>query len=548
MRFTEQQISALLKEIKENKESRKYLTSKSLYLFAAYYYGEYFVYKTPDFHFDYFECFQDLVEGRIPHGAWVGFAESAKTSIAKIGLAWIACNKKKRYVNVDSYDKENSERLLYELVENLQGNQKIIDDFGQLYNAPRSKEKVQVKRISNFVTNNGIRFEAHSVGVSVRGRVHNYVRPDFFLFDDIENSQTIRSNVVTSAVIAHYDEVKRGLAPNACTLLLGNYLSESGSVAYVIKSVKNSGGRVIFTPVVDKKGNIAWPDKYVLTDKEAEIVNATLLPEQKKVSLEFKKRDLNGGGKRNYELEMLLDPVSAGTTFFDRQVIQKLIDNVTDPKEIKADFYIWKPYRPSDLYGVGGDPAKGNGGDSAASCLINYNTIPAEQIGSYANNMIQADQFAYELKREADLYGTCIIGPEKNNECGGSCLTTLKLIYPIEMIYQQVPIDKNNEKPIGSGELGWETNNATKYLILNDLKSAVESGQLIINDIRILNEMRSFTYTDADELGSSRIGHSTNHFDLLMATAIAWYMRKFAKQYKLPVDNYVQGAYESSGL
>ena len=41
-------------------------------------------------------------------------------------------------------------------------------------------------------------------------------------------------------------------------------------------------------------------------------------------------------------------------------------------------------------------------------------------------------------------------------------------------------------------ELGWETNHANKYTILNNLRSAVEDGQLVINDVRILKEMRSF--------------------------------------------------------
>jgi hypothetical protein len=87
-----------------------------------------------------------------------------------------------------------------------------------------------------------------------------------------------------------------------------------------------------------------------------------------------------------------------------------------------------------------------------------------------------------------------------------------------------VPLDRLSDQPLGSGELGWETNGATKYSILNDLRTAVEDGHLLIQDERILLEMKSFTFTDAADLGRSRVGHFTNHFDLLMATAIAWEM------------------------
>ena len=120
--------------------------------------------------------------------------------------------------------------------------------------------------------------------------------------------------------------------------------------------------------------------------------------------------------------------------------------------------------------------------------------------------------------RAGDLYGTCLIP-----ESGGSYLTTLKMIYPADHLYRQVPHDRIADKPSASGELGWETNHATRYTILNDLRAAVEDGLLIISDPRILKEMRSFT--DADELGSNRQGHST--IDLL-ACAIAWGMRMYA--------------------
>jgi hypothetical protein len=38
-------------------------------------------------------------------------------------------------------------------------------------------------------------------------------------------------------------------------------------------------------------------------------------------------------------------------------------------------------------------------------------------------------------------------------------------------------------------------------------ETAVEDGLLAINDVRILREIRSFTYTDADELGRTRPLH-----------------------------------------
>lgn len=531
----------------DNIDERKYICEQSIFLFAVTYFPEYFKYKSADFHLDFFDDFEKLVNGELKYCAWIAFAEAAKSSIAKIGLVWINAYKKKKYVNVDSNDKENAERLLFDVVLAMQTNRYLKNDFGDMYNVARSKDEVTVKRISNFITAQGIRYEAHSTQESVRGRIHGNQRPDFFLLDDIENSKTIRSIPVTQAVIAHYDEVKRGLAPDASMLLLANYLIEEGSVNYVMESTKNSGGIVRFIPVVDKKGNIAWPDKYVKTDKEAVEANKTLTRDKQKVSLQNKKRELNAGGKRAYEVEMMLDPISAGTAFFDRRLVDSAIDKAIAPLEDKAGFWLWAEYNPANAYATGADTGKGNGGDHSTSVLIDFTSIPNRQVGSYANNMIPADQFAHELKREANMFGTCLIGPEKNAESGGSCLSTLKMIYPVDKIYRKVEDNRMTDKPVSSGEIGWETTGANKYTILNDLKSAFESGGLIIEDVRILKEMRSFTYTDADDLGSSRQGHSTRHFDLLMATAICWAMRKYAVPVTI-INDYEQPAYSPPGF
>jgi hypothetical protein len=130
-------------------------------------------------------------------------------------------------------------------------------------------------------------------------------------------------------------------------------------VAYIMKLVTGSGGRVRFVPVVDKQGTISWPDKYVKTDAEAVEVNAGITdPSRRKISLESKKRELDAGGRRIYEVEMMLDPVAAGSPFFDRAAIERLMAQCTEPKEVKASLYIWADYNPSHRYAIGADTGK----------------------------------------------------------------------------------------------------------------------------------------------------------------------------------------------
>jgi hypothetical protein len=80
---------------------------------------------------------------------------------------------------------------------------------------------------------------------------------------------------------------------------------------------------------------------------------------------------------------------------------------------------LWAKYDPAHRYALGADTGKGNGNDHSTSGLIEFSTVPARQVASYANNQIPADQFAYELKRQADIFGSCLIAPERMSRAAG---------------------------------------------------------------------------------------------------------------------------------
>src|SRR5262249_8600696 len=118
---------------------------------------------------------------------------------------------------------------------------------------------------------------------------------------------------------------------------------------------------------------------------------------------------------------------------------------VRKPESRRPDSISGQNTTPRTVTHSGRRQAKATATITALPFLIDFSTIPARQVGSYANNHIPADQFAYELKQQADLFGSCLIAPEKNSESGGSCLTTLKMIYKVDEIYRQVPHDRIKE-------------------------------------------------------------------------------------------------------
>ena len=62
-------------------------------------------------------------------------------------------------------------------------------------------------------------------------------------------------------------------------------------MGYVRKAVDGSGGRLRFIPIVNRQGELSWPDKYVKTDGESVLANKSILDSSKrKISLESKRR------------------------------------------------------------------------------------------------------------------------------------------------------------------------------------------------------------------------------------------------------------------
>lgn len=500
------------KVFKGDKEERKFLCQNDFELFISYYFDEYITYQFAPFHYDMFSDLHDLQGNFINELLWIVFREGAKTSIAKIFLTYLILYEKRYYINVDSFDKSNAESVLFDVVLSLQTNAKIVSDFGQLYNTRRTPEEVQRKKVSDFITSTGIRVEAHSTQESVRGRLFKNHRPDFFYIEDFETDKTAESEAYTHQILRHLNELKAGLSPNAWVLYSANYISDHGSVQNLLDRAKTDHKfRVRNVPLLIE-GQPSWPAKYALTDKEALSEN--------KVSIEEKRRKLGD----NFNKEMMNDPSRSEDAFFDRNKVDADIKRVKDiqPTETKGCARYYARYNPSHRYALGGDISMGVKRDSCTAVLIDFTTIPKKVAVCADDNQTPPDQWAHELKRIGNEFGECTIAPECNHEAGGTCLTTLKGIYPIEKIYHRIPSNRSVERI--SNKLGWETNSSTKGEMFISFRSAYHDGMIEINDIKLLKEMRMYGQADLMNSDSS----TTRHFDLLTAACIAWQMRNYA--------------------
>lgn len=502
------------------KAQRVYACEKSFPAFCAYYFSEYFTYRSADFHWDFFEDCQLLTERKLKEVAWIAFRESAKTSIAKMFITWCVLYKKKSYINYDSYDKSNSEAALFDIAVTLQSNKKILMDFGQTYYPSKQKtqdgelKESKIKRISNFITENKVKVEAFSTQEPIRGRIFQNQRPDLVIFDDIESAKTKDSYPAIIKIRAHIDECRAGIPEEGVIMYLGNFITEDGVIAYIMDILKDrSNSKVRFIPVI-QDGSPTWADKYALTDEEAILRNKD---GGRVISLEAKRRDLTDPV---FESEMMNNPSKAGDNIFDRKVIDSKRGVCTEPERIDAGFKVWFEFNPTHRYGIGADTAEGIGRDACASCVIDFSTIPNRVVATYKSSVIPPDLFGHELIRQGKQYGNCLIGPEVN-QTGYATVAVLSENY--SKIYNHTVRDK--ETNTITKKLGWHTTASTKPLAIYELKSAVEDGQLEIFDNSLLDELVHYQIRDIK--GRVKEG-MTRHFDLLMAAAIAWQLRNEA--------------------
>lgn len=215
---------------------------------------------------------------------------------------------------------------------------------------------------------------------------------------------------------------------------------------------------------------------------------------------------------------------SSGSKMFDVAIIEKAQDAIASIAPIRTvgQWTYYKDPNPSHQYAIGADPSEGVGRDSSAAAIMDFSLPRPEIVGTYANDGIPPDLFAYELKSAGLYFGTALIAVERNNH-GFATLTRLKDIYPIDQIYKQEKLDTEDEGGVAGSRLGWHTNFVTKPKMFFDFSTAFHDNQISILSKQILHEMRLYNKDDLQYIRAKDLG--TRHYDLLTAAVICFQMR-----------------------
>lgn len=488
-------------------------------LWARHFFSKYFSSEDAPFHEVMDMNNVKAYRGQITSFVNIQFRGSGKTVRTKLFMAFCICNDQnhfRKYIKVLSQDGNNSKQIVTD-VYNMLVQPEVVAIYPEIFRKSNQKRE---ETMSSFTTATGIKIIADTVGTSQRGAIQEDSRPDLIWFEDIEDRMTLRSAVKTKAIADAIEEARTGLAKGGSTIATCNYISERGNV-HIMATRQSYNKEVLIVPII-KNGIPTW-DRFTI----AEIDQMRMDDD-------------------DFEGERLCQPSASKDVMFDRETIEKM--EIRSIIRSVAGFNMYRTYDASHRYASGHDIAGGVGLDSSTSVFIDFDTMPAQVVATYANNEIKPDIFGDEIKREAEYYGECLVAPEKNNH-GHATIGRLKQIYPLRKIHKTQKKDTRIERDDEPTEYGWHTNAVTKPKMMFDLVKAVNNGLLVLNCPALIAEARGYTRNDLmDTDVDPRL--TTRHFDLLIACAIAFQMKDFvnvAEQVRKQNDE-IQRIMESRGF
>jgi hypothetical protein len=424
----------------------------------------------------------------------LGFRGCAKSTYSKLFLTYVILNDidhRRKYIKVLTRNFGNAKQMVTDIFN-------MIVECKPLYGniMHKSKDMKREETMSSFTTADNVKLLAGTVGMTQRGHLQDAFRPDFMVFDDVEDRESIQSLTTTESTIWRIDEAIQGLAADGAYMVNGNYISDEGVIQWFLNKPMIQVDKIT---IQDEDGNPTWPARY---DKE---------------KIEKIKNDAD-----DFYGEYMCDPSRADTAFFDRAKVDADIAAAKQPDRESAGIKYWGTYQPHHRYGIGADTSEGIGKDANTFGAFDFGVAPNDigtLVATYYNNRIPPDLFGHELKRVGAEFGNCLVAPENNNT-GHATIAAMRG-------YPNIFTERNsNNRSIRITEkFGWRTTKKSKPQMLFEFRKDYNDGLIKIYDINVLKEMRSYTTAD---LNGTQLGMVTRHFDLLIAVCIAWQMRKYA--------------------
>ncbi|HZU33722.1 MAG TPA: hypothetical protein VFB79_21590 [Candidatus Angelobacter sp.] len=197
--------------------------------------------------------------------------EHAKSTVISLFFVlYCICYKLRRFVVLISDTLPQSRLLLNAIKTEIETNDSLIQDFGNLINDAKWGEE-------DIVTTTGIRVVARGAGQSMRGLRHRMFRPDLVICDDLENDESVEAPDSRTRLERWFKNVILNLGKSCQVFVLGTILHYDSLLAHLLDKEKFPKFLKRTFEAVDDDwtpASVLWPGKWpleALKDKELDI-------------------------------------------------------------------------------------------------------------------------------------------------------------------------------------------------------------------------------------------------------------------------------------
>ena len=164
------------------------------------------------------------------------------------------------------------------------------------------------------------------------------------------------------------------------------------------------------------------------------------------------------------------------------------------------------------------DPTETNDPDSHSATVIRVDT---HEMVAKLEGRFDPDLFAEQLDMLGRFYNNALLGFEINNTSGGSVRSgLLRLEYP--NLYMRETYDEHSQKP--TKKVGWQTDKATRSMMVSDGQHWIRDGRIIINDWQTVAQAAAWRYDKTGKPTHPDGEHDDDVISLLIAIQMLMYV------------------------
>lgn len=184
-------------------------------------------------------------------------------------------------------------------------------------------------------------------------------------------------------------------------------------------------------------------------------------------------------------------------------------------------FKIYRPIEHGEKIVVAVDTASGLN-DYVAVHFLSKTNIDIPWVYHSKQTITEAtNKIADALNRIYDITGKRPVVAYERNNGGAFEMDRLASMNRLNK-YEVFKMPEYGKVDAGTSiRLGWDTNTATRPIMLQELKEAIDNGVIRIYDRETINEMFSFVVVQTTSAWKAQ-AEKNSHDDLVMSLAIAW--------------------------